>query len=856
MKTHFLKYISLATVLLLVYACSTKKNTALTRGFHATTTKYNVLYNGKLAYDKGLEALKLKFHDDFSHILTVERMQPEKDAVFVQQEREPNFQRAEDKAIKASQLHSIYVSGAEHNPQMDEVYLLLGKSRYHDNRYVPALEAFNYILLKYADSDKIYEAKVWREKTNLRLEYHNLAVKNLKKLLKDENIQGQVKSEALATLAQGYIYSNALDSAKNPLKEAIELTSNLDEKSRYTFILGQLNSRTGAKEEAIANFQKIIDYNHKVPRAYLINAYAGKFSNQDVKTVDTLVFLKEYKALLKDRENRAYQDVIYHQMGSLYNSYGVSSKAIQNYNKSLSKITDNEYLKSANYKSLAEIYYKQKVYEMAGKYYDSTMVSMNPATREYLTIKHKRNNLVDIVKFEALIKENDSILNLVNLSPDARKIQVDKFIAERKIADAKEEAKNRTANTAVNSNASTLGVGGSSSFYFYSQNTVATAKQDFKRKWGDRALTDNWRLKSLASSSPELVENSESNSNNSNGAEAGTNTNANLPDMRYNADFFLAQIPTDQEEIKKLKTARDNAYYQLGLIYSDRLEEYQIAADRLEKLLTLNPNVELIEPTKYHLYKIYLKLNPAKAEMVLNDLKANHPNSQYTKVILNPNAKIELENSPIQEYDRIYSMYKHGAYYEVLEALEIEIPSIMNDAIISKYELLKALTIGRLNGLEEYKKALNYVLLTYPNSKEGKEADRILNKDIPQLQKMTFKNDLTKNIKMIYEVEYPLNAADTELRNKLQRYGNDRAHTGIKFSADMYSKNKMFLVLHGVKSGNIAKSAQMYLEISKDYGIKKSPVLISSEDYAVVLIKKNWDEYLKTQSAEVPTNGQ
>src|SRR5690606_26264603 len=140
---------------------------------------------------------------------------------------------------------------------------------------------------------------------------------------------------------------------------------------------------------------------------------------------DTLVFLKEYNKLLKDRENRAYQDVIYNQMGTLYDLYGVSPKAIENYNKSLSKIKDNNYLKVSNYRSLADLYYKQKVYEMAGKYYDSTMVNMNPESREYLTIKHKRNNLIDIVKFEAIIKENDSILYLVGLSPDARKAQVD-----------------------------------------------------------------------------------------------------------------------------------------------------------------------------------------------------------------------------------------------------------------------------------------------------------------------------------------------------------------------------------------------------------------------------------------------
>lgn len=839
-------------VVMFLIACSTKKNTAMTRAYHSTTTKYNILYNGQLAYDEGIETLKTKYHDDFNKILTVERIQPDKAFGIIVEERDKNFQRAEDKAVKASQLHSIYVSGKEHNPQIDEAYMLLGKSRYHDNRYVPALEAFNYILLKYPDSDLYYDAQVWKEKTNLRLEYYNVAVKNLKKILKEDKIKGQIKSQALATLAQGYIYSNSLDSAKVPLKEAIELTNDLDERARYTFILGQLNSKTNNKVEAIENFQQIIDYNRRIPRAYLINAYAGKFSNQDFKTIDTLVFLNEYNKLLKDRENRPYQDLIYNQMGTLYDLYGVAPKAIENYNKSLEKIKENDFLKVSNYRSLADLYYKQKIYEMAGKYYDSAMVNMNPASREYITIKHKRNNLIDVVKFEAIVKENDSILNLVNLSPEGRKMQIEKFIAERKIADAKKEAKEKAVS--VNGKSNNSGSGSNSSFYFYSPNAIANAKQDFKRKWGDRALADNWRLKAMATNSIASEEGETSSDQDAN--DGKKNENNNLEDMRYNADFFLSQIPTEVDDIAKLKKDRDQAYYQLGLIYSDRLQEYQIAADRLEKLLTLDPNKDLIEPTKYHLYKIYSILNPAKAELVLNDLKTNYPNSQYTKVLLNPNTKLELENSPVLEYERIYKLYVNGAYYEVLEALDLQMPAIINDGIISKYEYLKALTIGRLNGLDEYKKALNYVLLTYPNSKEAKEATRILNVEIPQLQQMSFKNDLSKNIKMIYEVEYPLSEESVELRNKLQRYANDRSHTGVKFSADMYSKNKMFFVLHGVKSGNLAKSAQMYLEISGDYGIKKTPTLISSEDYGVVLIKKNWDEYLKTQLPPVQNNGQ
>ena len=98
---------------------------------------------------------------------------------------------------------------------------------------------------------------------------------------------------------------------------------------------------------------------------------------------------------------------------------------------------------------------------------------------------------------------------------------------------------------------------------------------------------------------------------------------------------------------------------------------------------------------------------------------------------------------------------------------------------------------------------------------------------------------------MVYAVPYPLTEEGSALKLKLEQYANDRRHTGLIFSADMYNDNTIFFVLHGVKSGNIAKSAQMYLELESDYNIKQSPVLISTDDYGVVLIKKNWEEYIK-----------
>ena len=103
------------------------------------------------------------------------------------------------------------IGGYEKNNQIDESYLMLGKSRYYENRYLPAMEAFNYILYKYPTSNNVYQAQVWREKVNLKLENEQLAIKNLNRTLKGQKISGQDLADIHSVLAQAYIKKNVLD---------------------------------------------------------------------------------------------------------------------------------------------------------------------------------------------------------------------------------------------------------------------------------------------------------------------------------------------------------------------------------------------------------------------------------------------------------------------------------------------------------------------------------------------------------------------------------------------------------------------------------------------------------------------
>ena len=138
MKSSTFKYLLLGGFFLFLVACSTKRNTFVSRNSHALSTKYNILYNGGIALDKGVVDLKSGYNDNYWELLPVERMQVSKEAILPGQKKNANFDRAEEKATKSIQKHSMNIDGGEKNPQMDEAHLMLGKSRYYDQRFIPA----------------------------------------------------------------------------------------------------------------------------------------------------------------------------------------------------------------------------------------------------------------------------------------------------------------------------------------------------------------------------------------------------------------------------------------------------------------------------------------------------------------------------------------------------------------------------------------------------------------------------------------------------------------------------------------------------------------------------------------------
>ena len=203
-----------------VVGCSRKKDKFLNKNFHSITTKYNYLYNGNNLLNEALESLNDQEKDNFWELIPIEKYNSEIAEDNFEKNSQTPFSQAEEKAALAIQKHSMNINGKEANPIMDEAYILLGKARYYDQRFIPSLEAFNYILFKHPSSQYINHIKIWKEKINIRLGQNQRAIVNLKELINNNKLESQDLAQANLFLSQAYINTKSQDSAIACLKTA------------------------------------------------------------------------------------------------------------------------------------------------------------------------------------------------------------------------------------------------------------------------------------------------------------------------------------------------------------------------------------------------------------------------------------------------------------------------------------------------------------------------------------------------------------------------------------------------------------------------------------------------------------
>jgi hypothetical protein len=830
-KTTY-KYIVIGFITaFVVVGCSRKKDKFLNKNFHSITTKYNYLYNGNLLLDNALESLNDQEKDNFWKLLPLEKYNSEEIDKDFQNDIQTPFSQAEEKAVLAIQKHSMNINGKEENPIMDEAYLLLGKSRYYDKRFIPSLEAFNYILFKYPTSQYINHVKIWKEKINIRLGQSETAIVNLKELILDNKLENQDLAEANIYLAQAYINTKSQDSATSCLKIARQLISEKPLRARYNYILGQLYDDFKNKDSANTLYNENISYKRKIPREFLIHSHIRRTTNTD-SINNSIIELQE---LVENIENKPFLGSLFHQIATLNLRQQKDSVATKFFNRSLESIVNDEYLERVNYQKLAEINFDNNEYLSAGLYYDSTLTKLEKKTKLYRQIKKKRDNLKDVILYENITKHNDSILALVKMSNDDREEYFKSYIDElRRIEEKrKKEEKKQTDFGSQNVFDQQPKAYDKALFYFYNPNAVAYGKSAFTKKWGKRKLVNNWRwsiqFDDLKSKNEKI-------------------TILQVPkDSIYSIAYYTNRLPKSSKTIDSLKLVTNDAYYKLGAIYKDQFKEFEISNQKLTTLLSNNPETFLIPPAKYSIYKNYISLGQEmKAAQIKEDIIINYPTSKYAEFLLNPEETLsDTENNSMEIYKTIYDEYNNQNYLDAIALCNTNIKKLYESPIIPKIEMLKAVSIAKEFGYKRYMEQLNFIKVNYSNSIEGKEAEFIIKNVLPILSSTVFlDNDKSNNFKILYQFSKTSEADTENFVTIINEAINEIEYLELNTSRDYYNNIVTFVVLHGLKSYDGAMGLAEMLNKKPDINNKMSFV-VSSENYKTIQIHKNLEEYLK-----------
>lgn len=826
---------------LLLLSCSTQKDRAINRNWHALNTKYNTLYNGNIAFEQGLEGIDASYRDDYWEPLPVERLEVSDQIELDSENNDPNFLKAEEKATKAIQKHSMDIGDLERNPQIDEAFLLLGKARYFDGRYIPALEAFNYILGKYHQSDKLNQATIWREKTNMRLDNPELAIRNLARLLKFERLSDQEYADAHAVLAQCHVMLKAPDSAIQELKIAQAYTKKKPEQGRYLFIIGQLYDQLGHKDSANYAYDRVIALRRRSPRVYMINAELRKIRNTERTEERREALWERLTELEENRENRPFLDKIYREKALFHLAYGQDSLALAYFNRSLGATQGDRRLMALDHQSLADFHFDRDRYKLAGAHYDSTLVHLEEDTRLYRSIKKRRDNLEDVIQYEDRSQYADSVIALVEMSEAQRRTYFERHIAQIKegeAAAAQVELERIEAGLATFAK-SKGGKQNQGKFYFYNITSLGYGRKEFTARWGNRSLEDDWRWSNKARTLAPGAE-----------AEQQLAVQGEGPfgEERYSVDHYLAQVPKDPRLIDSLRADRNFSDYQLGLIYKEKFGEPVMAAEKLQRVLASNPEARLVLPSKYNLYKIYDEQGSPLALQMRQDILANHAGSRYAEILLDPQAAVPGDtDSPRARYAALYRAFEAQQYLQVIAGCETDINQYAGDPIVPKLEMLKASAIGRIQGLGAYRDALNHVALTYPNQEEGKKAQQMIEEHLPQLERLAFSPETGQAAGDHWKLVFPFKtweeARALQLRDRLLEAIGDLRY-GNKVSKDVYSPEQQFVVVHGFPSKDYALGFAELIKNNRDYRIADHNFVVLSANYKVIQVHKNLESYI------------
>ena len=792
------------------FGCSTQKNKTLNKSYHSVVSTYNVLFNGNEYLNKGLENFNSSYEENYWDILPIEPIESTDKIITVDGLENQDFLKAEEKAAKAIQKHSMLINEIQYNSKISEAYFLLGKARYFDQRYLPAIDAFNQIYKLNKEDDFWAKGIIWKSKSHIRLNQESVAVDLINELLEKEDLDSEIVSNANGVLAMAFLNLEENDKAVKPLKNAIKTTKQKSRQARYLYVLGQLYESKKFVDSAKINFTKVVNFKRRIPRDLYVNAKTKKL--QFSKNID---LKKEFLKMIENEENKPYLDKIYYS----YSQALLNSDSLQLAKKYLkSSVRENSTdkdLKSKVYINLFELNFNASEYLLAGKYLDSALNVIDKKSREFWTLDRQKKGIEKVVNIEANLLLWDSLLKISNYDKEKLNKVLNDVLDSRTLTNT--GTRELQPPTTKNSSQTFI----KTNFYFYNPQIVSLGKQSFITLWGNRNRDTYWR--SIQSSSAK--------------SEGKNIKNPKMEILEKSVDYteIYKEIPFTKFEKDSILKLIELSKLELAESYIVKYGNHKLGQSIIKNFFESNSRSNLLTNAKYLLYKSYKIQNDRKYIDIKEDILLNDSLSRFAKILSKDPKFILDQKTSIVLLDSLKILFQNQKFEEVINSAKESIGFVENEDILIDLEILLANSLGRLEGVNKYNEVLKEISKKYPTSAKSKQLIKISNKIN---RKWKEPNKLTKSddFKIVFVLS-KMDFSDNQIKESL-RLIEKIIDVKKRVSYDVYDYDRALIVIHDYTNRDDAENDIFKLKQELEgFQLKNNFVSLSSQ-YKNMLIYK------------------
>ncbi len=649
LNTKTLKYSIILLAGLLVFSCSTEKNTMLTRGYHSLTSYYNIYFNGNESLKEGLYKIDNQVEEDYTKILPIFKESMSETETLVG----ADMDRAIEKATKLIKMHSITAppesNRKQKNPRkrkpikedynrvVDDAYLLMGRAYLYKKEYFLAANTFSLLIRKFKDEPIKYDAYIWLIRTYNESERYTEANELIEMLEADENLPEEFEGELAVVAADMHLKQLHNSEAIQFLNIGAKKIKGNKRKTRYNFILGQLYQEQGNSEKALEAYQRVIrrrpDYEMMFnARINSASVYSGDG--------DVAGLRRELSRMLKKKRNEPFFDQIYYALGNILYNEGKIDDAVNYYKQSVSLSVSNTYQRALSCITLAEIYFDKREYIPSGQYYDSAMVLIDENYPNYPEIEQKYQSLSGLVDNLLTVQTQDSLQYLAGLPESALNSKIEEWIAieKQRFASLDDVGSTGVAGAYMRTGSRVRRSQGGG-WYFYNPSTVAYGKQEFKRLWGDRKNEDDWRR---SNKSVQMFDEF--------GELVGDEFAELIPEEEVRIDdpttkeYYMQDIPTTDSLMAASHEKIKNALFDAGARFKNDFNDFEKSIEMFNELNKRYPDNNYQLPAYFNLWDLHAIVEQAdSSRLYKNKILNEYPQSNYAKYLINPNFFIEEE---------------------------------------------------------------------------------------------------------------------------------------------------------------------------------------------------------------------